>query len=295
MPQVEAGPEPARPGEDDRLVGRGSAFPAPVPEALWREVAELGLTAHEAQVLVGLLRLGSATIPQLAAVTEVPEVNIYRALKGLGARNLAEQLPKQRPMIWATRGWDSVQGRLDAMAEEQLRQHRDRAERVRNMLAESFDESPAVALPYVHVLRRAVLVQETYNQMLRDAEDEILNFTRPPYASGKVNSVVLETLARGVRARVLYQAGLVDDPTIQPWLHAYHAAGVEGRLVDALPLKLVIADRRVVLLSLPHPTEPEIGYPTTLHIEHPGYAELQAVAFEQLWATARPFEAPATR
>lgn len=261
----------------------------PLPDTIWREVVELGLTAHQAQVLVGLLRLGTATIPQLGAISQVSEVNIYRALKELSDRHLAEQLPTQRPMLWTTRGRDAVLRQLTVAAEDQLRRHRDRAEHVRELLVDTVDENPSLAVPYVRVVRRPALVQEIYNHMLRATRAELLNFTRPPYASAKVNPLVLQTLKRGVRARVLYQADKVDDPTIQPWLRAYHRAGVEGRLLDELPMKLVISDRKSVLLSLRHPVLPEVGYPTTLHIEHPPYAELQAVAFEQLWASGRAF------
>ncbi|MGH9190145.1 MAG: hypothetical protein ACRD0Q_08965 [Acidimicrobiales bacterium] len=33
-----------------------------------------------------------------------------------------------------------------------------------------------------------------------------------------------------------------------------------------------------------------MGFPTSLLVEHPGYATLQAVAFDQLWAEAKPYD-----
>ena len=71
----------------------------------------------------------------------------------------------------------------------------------------------------------------------------------------------------------------------------YHDAGVEGRLVEELPIKLAIADRRTALLAMTDPVLPDIGFPTTLLVEHPGFATLQAEAFERLWETAKPLDA----
>ena len=60
-------------------------------------------------------------------------------------------------------------------------------------------------------------------------------------------------------------------------------------MVDHLPLKLAFADKRIALLTLEQPTLSQIGYRTLMHVEHPGFVELQADAFEYLWATARPY------
>jgi hypothetical protein len=62
--------------------------------------------------------------------------------------------------------------------------------------------------------------------------------------------------------------------------------------VDELPLKLAVVDRKVALLAMADPVLPEIGFPTTLLVEHPGYASLQADAFEQRWSTGTPVEPP---
>lgn len=70
----------------------------------------------------------------------------------------------------------------------------------------------------------------------------------------------------------------------------YHDAGTQGRVVDDLPIKLAIFDRQVALLSLDDPILPQVGFPISLLIEHPGYASVQAHAFENLWSSATPYE-----
>jgi hypothetical protein len=70
----------------------------------------------------------------------------------------------------------------------------------------------------------------------------------------------------------------------------YHTAGVEGRVVDALPIKMAIFDRQSSLVTLDDPVLPQIGFPISLFIDHPGYSSVQAHAFESMWAHATPYE-----
>lgn len=278
---------------------------APAPEGLVREFEQLGLSLYESSVLLALLRLGSATSLQLAQVSSVPRTSTYQVLQELMARRLAIRVSAPGPAVWASPGRDEVLARLDAAQEDRLRQHRERAARVREMLAESLPEGPSVAMPYVHVMHSAAQVRVTYDTMLADASQEFVVFNRPPYspaanpvrlkrreieARDEVNETVLDALGRGVVIRALYQAAQWDDPQAKPFresMAAYHRAGVKGRLVEELPIKLAVADRRVALLTMTDPSLPEIGFPTTLLIDHPGCAAVQAEAFDRVWATGR--------
>ena len=276
-----------RPRKDVSAARSADAVGA-VPESLWREFVELGLVPYEARALVALLAFGAGKAPEIAQLAGVPRTSMYLTLEALCTKGLAERLPGDGPTMWAAPGGDEVLDRLRAAQAERLRAHEARIERVREMLVESLPSSPAAPLPYVHVVRRAAQVKRIYDAMLRNAQSELVMFTRPPYVSMAVNPVVLDTLARGVRARVLYQADKVGEPAAQGWLRAYHDAGVEARLVADMPLKLVVVDRREALVAMADPALAQ-DYPTTLHVEHAGYAALHANAFEQSWAEAQPF------
>jgi sugar-specific transcriptional regulator TrmB len=271
---------------------------APLPEALLREFEELDLSPYEARVLLALLRLGSANSSQLARHSGVPRTSTYQVLEELNRRGLAQRLSVEGPAVWASPGRDEVFDRLDALQEERLRQHRERTARLREMLAETFPEVPSAAGPYVHVLQGASQVSSIYDRLLAEAQREVVVFNRPPYSlpPERVNPAVLEAVGRGVRARVLYQAQQWNDPAAAGFreaMAAYHEAGVQGALVDELPIKLAVADRRVALLAMTDPVLPDEGFPTTLLVEHPGFAALQADAFERRWELARPLPSEA--
>ena len=270
------------------------ASPALAPDALRQKFEELGLTRYEAAVLVATLQLGSARSSRLAAASGVPRTSAYPVLEDLHARGLVEQMPGTGPVVWLSPGPDEVIDRVIAWAAaeeaERLRQFKERAEKVREALAEAVPEASTEPAPYVHVIRSTARAERSWDQLLDSAEEELVMFTKPPYLYAEPNPKVLDMLERGVAARVLYQADSVDEPDAQEWLEAYHAGGVRGRLVEHLPVKLVVVDRRSAILGTTHPTLE--GYPTILLIDHPGVADVLADAFEHRWSKGRPYERP---
>lgn len=266
-----------------------------LPDALPRELEELGLSPYEARVLLALLRLGSGSSVQVATLAKVPRSSSYGVLDELQAKGLVERVPGEGPAVWSSPGRDEVLDRLHAIQEERLKQHQARTERVREVLTRTLPEGPAAELPFVKVIHDRAAAARAYSNLVRSTEVELLVFNRPPYASGAVdgtpNPAVMEMLARDIPSRVLYQSTEAEaaDARWHQEIDAYHGAGVQGRVVDHLPLKLAISDRRIALLTLEQTTLSQIGYPTLMHVEHPGFAELQADAFEYVWSTARPY------
>lgn len=264
-----------------------------LPETVVRELEELDLTTNEARALLVLLRLGKVNSAELARHSGVPRTSTYQIMEELTAKGLAQRLSVDGPATWGSPGRDEVVRRLTALQEDRHREHMARAEQLGDMLVDLFPEAGSVAVPYVHQIHEAAKVAATYDRLLDDAEREILVFNRPPYSAGAgyVNPRVIAALTRGVSTRVLYQAEQWEEPVAAEFRRAmavYHDAGVEGRLVDELPIKLALVDRRVALLALLDPVAAEIGFPTNLLIEHPGFASIQAEAFERLWDAGRP-------
>jgi sugar-specific transcriptional regulator TrmB len=266
---------------------------SPLPERLVYEFEELGLSPYEARVLVTLLRLGAANTAQLARQSGVPRTSTYQILEELNRKGLAQRVSVDGPAMWASAGREQVFERLDAAEEEKLRLHRARTARIKELMAEALPEAPSGVGPYVHVIQGAAHATQIYERLVGGAEAELLVCNRPPYsyASDSVNPVVLDAVQRGVAARVLYEALQWHSPqaaSFRAAMAVYHEAGVAARLVPSLPLKLAIADRSSALLAMTDPVLPEVGFPVTLLVEHPGYATLQADAFEYLWDRGAP-------
>lgn len=279
---------------EDKQRRRGSVL-----ESLQDDFEAFGLGGYEARVLLALLQLGSATASQVSELSGVGRTSVYPVLRSLTLKGLAEQLPGKSG-IWASSGRAQVMDRLYESQERRLQELHERRRHAEARLEELGREGSPPPLPYVHIVRGIDETNKAFNRILSEATSEVVMFVRPPYTyvPGTPNPVVLDMMARGVGSRVLYQQGDLADPAAEGArreIDAYHAAGVQGRVVDELAVKLVVADRSVVLVAMMDPVLPEVGFPTNLLIEHPGYADLQADAFDKRWEAGKPYYEVLTR
>lgn len=287
-----AGSRKASATSDARDASRNRSADVQTLQPLLEGFRELGLSPYEARVVVALLRRGTANSVQLAELSGVPRTAVYPVLQGLGRKALVEQVPGSGPAVWACHSRDRVLGALRAAEEERLRQHNLRAADVRALLDRSVPEiSSDVAKPFVRVIGDARHLKAAYSEVLEQAQTDVTMSARPAAAWPFVdpNRTVLDLLARDVSIRILYEAELWNDPSSEAFRTAmttYHEAGAEARLVESLSLHVVVVDHRDVVVYMTHPKSG--SYPITLHVEHPRFADLVMLAFEQLWTTARP-------
>ena len=266
-----------------------------------------GLNGHQARVLLALLRMGSGSPAQLARVAGVHRTSTYPVLQELRARGLAQQLAGESA-LWTSPGRDETLNLLRAYHEQRLREVKDRIETTRDLLAEVIPDSSAPTVPYVQLVASASRARAIYDRLISEAEKEVLVLNRPPFSGAvdrsrseraaaettgrdEVAPVVLDALRRAVSIRVLYEASSWDDRGAESFRAAmgtYHEAGVQGRIVDDLPMKMVLADRKTTLFAPADPVMREIGFPMNLLVEHEGYSAFQADAFDYRWERARP-------
>lgn len=276
------------------------ATPSVRPERLAREFEDLGLGPAEARVIVALLQLGSAKSAQLAKAAGVPRTGIYQLIESLQEKGLVLRVPAGGPALWTTPGQDKILDRLHsallAAQEERAQQHALRATILRELLAEALPPPAPVTIPYVHLITCPAQVREEHERLLNQATDESLIFTRPPFSTepGDAFVATMNALNRGVSMRALYQAAQAEDPEaigFRASADEYKAAGVQARVVDTLPVKLLVVDRKAAILALDNPEGNLEGLSVTLLLEHPGMAGLLAKLFEMYWQDGRPYGA----
>lgn len=284
----------ARGGRHGAKSGTESGVSISSDKALGRELGELGLTSNEARILLALFQLGSANTVQLARVAGLQRTSVYPVLDALAGRGLVDRLPDDGPAVWATPGLEEVFERLNLSLEEQLNEQLARSSRVRDAIARTVAVEAPPVLPYVRLIPEAGQAKRAFEQLMDGAESEVLMFTRPPYSwdPGQPNPSVVDMLRRGVATRVLYQVGDIKDvdaEAVRSEILEYHRLGVEGRLVNQLPMKLAVVDRKRTLLAMTGPALGRGEFPTALLIDDPGCATVNAAAFEYLWGSAEPY------
>jgi sugar-specific transcriptional regulator TrmB len=242
----------------------------------------LGLGEDDERIYRLLVAGGPATAAELAQSARLEADAVIRSLERLHALELAtedEDDPgRTRPTAPHTALGDLVR----------LREHE--LNRARTALEE---------LTAVHRHRvvstgpdqaEAVLGSDEVGRWVRHLQDaaglEIRAFVKPPYVAvgpGQNTAGEIAVLERGVRSRVLVERPVLADPRAHGELVASLERGQELRVASELPVKLLIADRALALVSLDAPPEGRVG---ALAVRSGGLLEALIALFEQTWDRA---------
>lgn len=253
-------------------------------------LVELGLTRYEACAYLALIRRNRATGAEVARLAELPRQRIYDVLESLASRGIVNVQPGRPARFSACPPQEAV--------ELLLREHRLRLERLELDAARTAEElDPAYEagrgeddpLRYIELLREPVVIARRFGELQAAATREILVFSKPPFAvDPEQNLAGLELLGRGIEARGVYERSLYDDPRQVAVVARFVDAGEQARVVDRLPLKLVLIDERVALFTMEDPVADSPGL-TIMVVEHPALAGLLKLAFERVWESGEDF------
>jgi sugar-specific transcriptional regulator TrmB len=250
----------------------------------------LGLTRYEANAYVALTRRGRATGAEVARLAGLPRQRIYDVLEGLVGRGLASVEPGRPARFVATAPEEAIDALL-ATHRARLAALEDEAAKAVARLTPAYragrDENDP--LSYIEVLRDPSTIGKRFAELEASVEREILVFTKPPYAVELSENVAgLQLLERSIEARSVYERSVYDDEAQAAAIRRFIAAGERARVVDELPLKLVLIDERLALFTMEDPVAGARGL-TIMIVEHAALARLLKVAFERIWESGEEF------
>ena len=254
---------------------------APDPDRL----AELGLTTYEAKVYLALVRREVSPAADVARLAGIPRQRIYDVLASLVQRGLASERPG-KPTRYAAVSPAFAIERLVIARREEL----DRIERSGKELIDQLEPEFAAGrkerdpLDYIEVLRDSAAINERFDELQRNIQDEILIFTKPPYAKPAQENVEGLALLREHRARSVYEFSALDDGAFADAVRVFIAAGEEARFVEELPLKLVIIDETIVMFGMEDPVAGPAEL-TIVVVDHKALARILKIAFDAVWST----------
>lgn len=252
------------------------------------KLEELGLSATEARAYVALVgadgRLNAQAIADHAGISRS---SVYPALKALADKGLVEGGAGYGGRFAAI----PVEEGLPALIERE-RETLSEKERLAKELAASLatmSGNGAVAeKDVVEILRNPRVIADRFDRLQLGADREVDIFVKAPVLTTRAgNPVEEEALRRGVRYRGLYEAAVLDNPEVEPYLSRWVAAGEEARVIDeSLPLKLALFDSAAALLPLED--RRERYQVTAIIIHHLSLSTGLRVLFDTLWDKAAP-------
>jgi sugar-specific transcriptional regulator TrmB len=255
------------------------------------QLTRLGLTSYEAKAYLALIRRDSSTAAQASKLAGVPRQRIYDVLGSLVEKGLASSRPGRGGVKYAAVAPDLAIESLVARQREQLADTEHAARRMIEQLKPQFaaGKEQTDPLEYIEVLRDMRAVNERFGELQAGIKDEILVFTKPPYATQPQENPEGLEVTQSHDVYSVYELSAFDDPDFVEGVRRFIEAGEKARFVEELPLKLVIIDEAVVMFGMEDPVAGAAGL-TMMVVEHPQLAKILKIAFRTVWDEGLTFE-----
>ncbi|MFJ1547669.1 helix-turn-helix domain-containing protein [Streptomyces sp. NPDC088246] len=267
----------------------------------------LGLGPDEEAIYTALLAHPTASAQDLARQTGLEKAESVRILLDLAARGL---------VAVASEAESGAPDSADCEADLQPARYRltppsvalapllveqrnalHQAETAFSMLTEQYRSTAAhTAGGVVEVVVGVEQVAHRFHQLQRGAQRELLVFlVGEPIAVPREDTDTSESSAldRGVDFRVVAAKNYLDGHNVVRDVRAAVTAGLELRVVDSLPLKMVVSDRERAMVPLDMADLG--GEPSAIVVHHSGLLTALVHLFEKEWAQARPMHTTTTR
>jgi len=244
----------------------------------------LGLSTYEAEVYRALLKVDKAKVQDLTRVVAVPRPQIYVALGALLEKGLCREIRGKVAFYSAVAPGTAFRSAL--RREEELL--KARAEGVRALDEEHHRLAPeSVPRSFVQVLRGRQ-IRHTIDEMVAATTTELLitlKYVKEQTPKSIAGAVKVETamIERGVHVRCLYERPALQHPEVRQALRQLTDRGEEARVIESVPMDLMVFDHRAALFSLAE----ERGGVTVFVFAHPSLVESMRLSFDRLWEQGR--------
>jgi HTH-type transcriptional regulator, sugar sensing transcriptional regulator len=260
-----------------------------------QSLTPLGLTAYEAAAYVALLSRPELTSTEVARLAGIPRQRVYDVLDSLVDKGLCVTRNKS-PKSFSAVAPAIALGLLAQERASILARQQDEAltlaARLATELAPIFVSGRGQndPLAFVEVLSGQTRIAH-HALALAEAAKKSVNscIKRPMILSGEQNQTFMKApLGRGLKYRALWEASVMEDTELRGWMEQFARLGLESRLVSELPLKMQSFDEEVVMVSMQDPAGGQPSF-TAVAIHNRGVTAMLDLAFERLWASAKPF------
>jgi DNA-binding CsgD family transcriptional regulator/DNA-binding Lrp family transcriptional regulator len=245
----------------------------------------VGLTPDEEEVYHAVLADPGRTVAELAAGHGLSQGRLSRALPRLEQAGLVGRTAG-KPRRW-------IPAMPEAAVEMLISRRMEQLQRLRLATGELMERFRTAARHHdpgelIEIIEGPEAATRRFSQIQATATEEVLSFDRPPYAQVGGNPGQSSVLARGVRWRAIYAPESLDPLGMPDHVRELVRQGEEARFLNGLPMKLVIADRRIALLPLV--TADIIAQTVVVHPS--SLLDSLVMLFEALWERAIPFARP---
>lgn len=250
-----------------------------------KSLIELGLNTYEAKVYLAILGKNSVTASEASKMSGVPRQRIYDILNSLQMKGLCIEKPGKVLKYRASEPKEALISMLvekNKRFQKELEKQRELAIKISKKLDNGNIEEEKEPLEFIEVYRNPNQILRKYDEMLLEAENEILNTAKLPYIQEKAEQTY-EKVKNGIDIKFLIENSILKEKPkmIEAIFRLY--GDKDNRFIDSVPLKFSIFDGKKVHLILP--SENLNGF-VCLIIKNRNMAQAMRMLFYSLWENA---------
>lgn len=285
---------------------------------LIKELTLIGLTSREAHIYLALLQKKEFAASEIASIIPVGRTKIYEVIPRLITMGFCNEIQKDGKKIYrAVEPKIALHNRLttyeqelkgitlekEKLIEETFRKKEEIIEfkkktadilkkKLDNIYSSNLEKSDN--LDYIEVLKDKNQIRQRWIELQQNTRFEMLGFNKLPYSitydeNMKHQQKMMKK--KKIHSKGIYEYGdLLSEASLTDFFDVveyFESIGEECRIVDKLPMKLMIMDEKVTMLSLIDPVSMKSST-TTLIVAHPSYALAQKLVFDNYWNKGEP-------
>jgi len=270
-----------------------------------------GLSNYESKCYLSLLEKKNLTASEVSRLASIPGGRIYDILEQLEFKGLCRTIsgkvklysavdPSQLKEVLVSLDKKKTDSKIDKLNAE-IKKEKDRlVERIKNTEKLIEELTPVYHksrendnyIDYIETLKDPIPIHNKVFDLLANAKKEILAFTKPPYAVAERveehKDQCDSALRRGVIIKNIYEIP-EDKENIKDLateIERCRLEGEEGRVIEELPIKLIILDEETVVYSLKDPLTLKTSIICNI-VKHENLARVFKAAYESYWDKAQ--------
>jgi len=263
-----------------------------------KKFIDIGLTEREAKVYMTLLTKKMFTAAELQEIVDIPRTKIYEVLQKMVHRGICVERRLGRNKIYEAIKPEVAFERILDNYQSELNRKKDVIQELNSTLSPIFEQNKDIVNPldYIEVLNDNSLIHKKYVSLVDKTNHELLTFNKGPYACDTTEKVeeqndeTHDLLKRGGVSKGLYEQRELEQYS---WLYEEEKQltnhGHQARIVDDLPVKMIVFDEKAVMFALNEPMSLSLKL-TMISVEHNDIAKACKMLFNNVWEKGKEFD-----
>lgn len=252
---------------------------------------KLGLSEVESKVYLNLFKKKNFTATEISRLSGVHRTKIYEVLHQLVNKGLCFEILGNVNKYSPTNPSAAIK-RLIQKSEDEYKQELEYKNIIASNISDSLshiynsEKGNTAPLDYIQIIRNKSAVAEKFEYLHKTAKEEILCFAKSPFMIPTAKYFPVHyALKNKLIVKSIYEIKDLENRDYKNEVVSFIQEGEQVKFYEDLPIKMMVFDRKIVLLGLVDNIYPNENC-TTLVIEHKDIANTFIRLFDNCWKKA---------